>query len=79
MTKKMWKVVSPIEKKDGTVAYDLRGQFRDLNLREFPKSLSAPRATSQVSGDYHVVGKPRSSTRRATDVSSSAWASPIRS
>ena len=38
------------------LAYDLRGDIRNLDLRRLPQSLNVPPAETNVSAAYHIVG-----------------------
>ena len=40
---------------DRTVAYDLHGQARHVDLRRLPRGLNVPPAATDVSADYHIV------------------------
>ena len=44
------------EKKDRTVAYDLHGQARHVDLRQLPHALRIPPAATDVNAEYHAKG-----------------------
>src|SRR4051812_43493872 len=39
------------------LAYDMRGRVRGLDLRKLPRTLKAPPAPTNLSADYHAVGR----------------------
>jgi hypothetical protein len=41
------------------LAYDLKGEVRNVDLRRLPKSLNVPAAATNVQAAYQVVGKAR--------------------
>ncbi|MCU1383365.1 MAG: putative protein involved in outer rane biosis [Acidobacteria bacterium] len=43
--------------KDRTVAYDVHGQARGLDLRQLPRALKVPPAATDVNADYHAKGR----------------------
>jgi autotransporter translocation and assembly factor TamB len=45
------------------LSYDLKGRLAGMDLRRLPRSLNAPRATTDVSADYHVRGTEGASAR----------------
>ena len=47
------------------LAYDLRGDLRNLDLRRLPKSLNVPAAETHVSAAYRIVGAEPAQGRRA--------------
>ena len=48
------------------LAYDLKGDVRNVDLRRLPKSLHVPAAATNVSAAYHVVGTQRTTRVDAT-------------
>ena len=44
-----------LDRKERTVAYDLHGRARHVDLRQLPRNLEVPPATTNVNADYHVV------------------------
>jgi translocation and assembly module TamB len=40
------------------VAFDLRGQLRNIDVRQLPPSLKAPPASTDVNAQFHVAGTP---------------------
>jgi uncharacterized protein involved in outer membrane biogenesis len=49
------RVVLP-DRKNAPVAFDLRGQARNVDLRRLPRRLNIPAAATNVNGEYHVTG-----------------------
>jgi autotransporter translocation and assembly factor TamB len=47
-----------------TVAFDVHGQVRSVNLRQLPRELAIPPAATDVNADYHAVGSVRSGSSR---------------
>ncbi len=45
-----------IPSKERPLAYDLRGDIRNINLQRLPRSLNAPPAETSVGAAYHVIG-----------------------
>ena len=43
------------DRKERTVAYDLHGQARHVDLRRLPRELDVPPAATNVNAEYHVV------------------------
>jgi autotransporter translocation and assembly factor TamB len=44
-----------LDRKERTVAYDLHGRARHVDLRQLPRELKVPPASTNVNADYHVV------------------------
>jgi autotransporter translocation and assembly factor TamB len=47
------------------LAYDLRGEARQLNLSRLPRGLNVPRAQTNVNAAYHIVGTGGAAALRA--------------
>src|SRR4051812_31857072 len=45
-----------LDRTDRTIAYDLHGQARGLDLRQLPRQLNVPPAATDVNADYRAVG-----------------------
>src|SRR5207249_12001703 len=56
-------VVLP-DRANAPVAFDLRGQARNVDLRRLPRQLNVPAAATNINGDYHVAGSVRSASGR---------------
>ena len=55
-----------LDRPERTIAYDLRGQARSLDLRQLPRELNVPPAATDVNADYHAVGSINMGTKPAT-------------
>jgi autotransporter translocation and assembly factor TamB len=60
------------------LAYDLRGDVRNVDLRRLPKSLNVPLAATNVSAAYHVVGKRIEATFRDSTIAGATIAAGSR-
>ena len=54
-----------LDRKARTIAYDLHGQARHVDLRRLPRELNVPPAATNVNAEYHVVSPVAQALRPA--------------